>query len=244
MAEPEAAVAVLHAAAPYDSILLMRRTERADDAWSGHWSFPGGRREPGDLDLLQTALRELEEECGIRLRPADLTCALPWRIAGRRVGTYLLVAPFVLGVAGELATVLHPLEAAGAAWLPLSMLRDTTRHLLRHVPGAPPEFWFPAVDLACTPLWGFTYRVIAEWLELGPRHDIFTIARDLIAALGLDCVWKGATAEVRGAIPVEQVRELLAGPGPHVLGLHRLELRPDLIRLTGPELEECVIRSV
>src|SRR6266496_2904631 len=112
MAEPEAAVALLHARAPAESVLLMRRAEREGDSWSGHWSLPGGRREPGDSDLLDTALRELEEECGIRLARGDLECVLPNRVVGRRVGRYFLVAPFVFRIAGELATVLDPLEAA------------------------------------------------------------------------------------------------------------------------------------
>ena len=73
MAEPEAAVAIVRAAVPDDSILLIRRAEREGDSWSGHWSFPGGRREPEDPDLLHTALRELEEECGIRLPREKLT---------------------------------------------------------------------------------------------------------------------------------------------------------------------------
>ena len=58
MSEPEAAVAIVHAREPEESGLLMRRSVRQDDPWSGHWSCPGGRRETHDLNLLQTALRE------------------------------------------------------------------------------------------------------------------------------------------------------------------------------------------
>src|SRR5512133_776182 len=128
MAEPEAAVAIVHTRGPEDSILLIRRTEREEDSWSGQWSLPGGRRDRGDIDLLHTALRELEEECGIRLNRGDLESALPERLARRRVGPYLLVAPFVFRVDTERATILDPLEAAHAAWVPLNFLRDTGRH--------------------------------------------------------------------------------------------------------------------
>jgi 8-oxo-dGTP pyrophosphatase MutT (NUDIX family) len=243
MSVPEAAVALVHAGPPCDSILLMRRTERAGDAWSGHWSFPGGRRDSGDTGLLHTALRELEEECGIRLRPEDAAGALPARVAGRRSGAYVLVAPFLFQVAGELATVLDPLEAAHAAWIPLSLLRDLAHHHLRNVPGAPAEFYFPAVDLDVAPLWGFTWRVLVEWLDLGPRDSLPAVAQSLVEHLRLDCTWNGRTGAVRGPIPVEAATEWMCRPGPHVFALHRMEVRPEVIRLTGPDLEEYMIRA-
>src|ERR1043165_8599890 len=57
--QPEAAVAIVRAREPEDSILLMRRTIREGDSWSGQWSFPGGRCDPSDPSPLDTALREL-----------------------------------------------------------------------------------------------------------------------------------------------------------------------------------------
>src|ERR1039458_1424093 len=98
-AEPEAAVAIVRALAPEESILLIRRAERHNDPWSGHWSFPGGRVARGDPDLLHTALRELDEECGIRLERQSLETALAPTIAGRAAGPFLTVAPFVFQVA-------------------------------------------------------------------------------------------------------------------------------------------------
>jgi 8-oxo-dGTP diphosphatase len=160
--EPEAAVAIVHASEPEEAVLLMRRAERQGDSWSGHWSCPGGRREQGDLNLLQTALRELEEECGIRLRPADLETELPPRIARRPEPPYLLVAPFVFRIGRHLPTVLDTLEAVEAMWVPVSMLRDPERHAWHSIPGRPMRF--PGIDLNGTPLWGFTYKLLMEWL--------------------------------------------------------------------------------
>src|SRR5262249_5239211 len=142
------------------------------DSWSGHWSFPGGRRQPDDRDLLHTALRETEEECGIRLVPAQMRTVLPHVLARRRVGHYLLVAPFVLELQAKLPTALNAPEAVAALWVPLDLLRDPMRHKLSPVPGRPREMLFPAIDLEDQPLWGFTYRLITDWLRLGPRPPV------------------------------------------------------------------------
>ncbi|NUN03240.1 MAG: NUDIX domain-containing protein [Bryobacteraceae bacterium] len=93
MADADAAVAILHARNNRESVLLIRRVEREKDPWSGHWSFPGGRCDPGDRDLLDTALRELEEECGIRLERNHMETALPLAVARRRGGRPRSVPP-------------------------------------------------------------------------------------------------------------------------------------------------------
>lgn len=245
MAEPEAAVALLHAV-PADSVLLIRRTVRESDSWSGQWSLPGGRRDPGDVDLLRTALRELEEECGIRLAPESLERAMPPRLVGRKIGRYFLVAPFVFRLDAELATILDPLEAAHAEWLPLSTVRDLGRHRLRNVPGHPVETLFPAIDLDGAPLWGFTYRLLCDWLGLPAPYDAASaLLRFLLErGLSLERDWSGGVAEVRGTIPVGEVKSHFCEPGPQALAFNRLELLPDSIRLLGAAYEERVIRRV
>jgi 8-oxo-dGTP pyrophosphatase MutT (NUDIX family) len=245
MAEPEAAVCIVHTRGPEESILLIRRAEREGDSWSGQWSLPGGRRDDGDIDLLHTSLRELEEECGIRLRREDLESALPHRLARRRVGPYLLVAPFVFRVDTELATILDPLEAAHAEWVPLDYLRDLDRHCLRSVPGVPSQTLFPGVELEGAPLWGFTYRLLCDWLGLpaGGRPADAILQFLLERGLTLAREWSGRVAEVRGTIPVEDVLARFCSPGPQALSINRLEVRADFIRLLGPDFEEYVIRE-
>lgn len=63
----EAAVALLLRPREQLEILLIKRAERDTDPWSGHMALPGGRREPGDADLVTTAFRETEEETGVPL---------------------------------------------------------------------------------------------------------------------------------------------------------------------------------
>ncbi|MBP7601647.1 MAG: CoA pyrophosphatase, partial [Thermoflexales bacterium] len=52
-------------------VVLTRRTETLGKH-RGQISFPGGRMDPGDLDLIQTALRETREELGIDVSGADV----------------------------------------------------------------------------------------------------------------------------------------------------------------------------
>ena len=172
LTEAEAAVAIVRTRGQDESILFIRRSEREEDSWSGHWSFPGGRRDPEDADPLHTALRELEEECGIRLGREQMEAALPIVVARRRTGPFLQVAPFVFGVKRKLPTVLDPREAVAAVWVPRSLLCDPAQHCLRPVPHRPGEMLFPAIDLDGMPLWGFTYRLLTDWLALGPEVHI------------------------------------------------------------------------
>ena len=254
MTEPQAAVVLVHAREPADSLLLIRRAVRAGDPWSGHWSFPGGRRDPEDTDLLATALRELAEECGLGLGPEHLETALEPALAGRAGGRPMLVAPFVLRVPGELPVALQEDEAAEGLWIPLRQLRDLTRHCLRPVPGRPPEFRYPSIALNVAPLWGFTYRMITHWLGLladdSPTERAgFRVACSLVAFLlgaGLELreEWCDRKIELAGVIPVEAVAERFCLPGAHVQAVNSLELRADRIRLLGLAHEEYIITAI
>ncbi len=266
MAEPQAAVAIIRARLPRESILLIRRSEREEDSWSGHWSFPGGRRDPEDPDLLHTALRELEEECAIRLGRERSEVALPPVLARRRTGPFVLVAPFVFGVEDELPTVVDPREAAEAVWMPLNVWCDPTRHSLRAVPGLPGDWLFPAIDLNGMPVWGFTYRLGTDWLRLllgqGPLEEAgYRMAcriLDFLLSHGLKLKrgWKdrieqpaiGApqtakVAMVEGAIPAALVVARFAMPGEIFPSVNLLEARPDHIRVVGLAFEEYLIQA-
>src|SRR5262245_36247166 len=78
-------------------VLLMQRTVRDDDPWSGHVSFPGGRFHPDDGELVETAIRETREELAIDLkRDARLLGAMPAiQAMGRGKIVPMTVWPFV-----------------------------------------------------------------------------------------------------------------------------------------------------
>jgi len=248
--EAEAAVALVHAMAPEESVLLMRRATREDDSWSGQWSLPGGRRSgwpnaphPPDRDLLDTALRELAEECGIGLERGQMAEALLERVARRRSPPYLTVAPFVFVIPQQLPVTLDPREAVQALWVPLALLRDRNQHKLGPVPGREPRILFPSVALEGAPLWGFTYRLLADWLgmraeaALGPRAAQEVLDFLLTRSCAMESPWAGREAAVRGSIEADAVAAHFRGIDAN-LAINCLEVAPGAIRIWGPEWEE------
>ena len=258
MSEPQAAVAIIETCGPAPSVLLMRRADRADDPWSGHWSFPGGRREAEDADLVGTALRELDEECGIAIGRDRLESALPASLARRTADHFLSVAPFVFRVESELPVTPDPREAVEAIWVPLSTLRDPVCHAFAQVTGLPSNSWFPSIDLNGVPLWGFTYRLITYWLGLNPPlaelqgagfQEADALLTFLLAqGLALRGAWESSgsarVAEISGVIPVSQVVARVTAPATHIPRCNALEIQPDHIRIVGLAFEEYHIQSL
>jgi hypothetical protein len=39
---------------------------------------------------------------------------------------------------------------------------------MRSIPGMPAEVLFPCIELGSMPLWGFTYRLLSDWLGIAP----------------------------------------------------------------------------
>lgn len=101
-------------------VLLMKRTDRPGDRWSGQVSLPGGREEDHDPDLYATAVRETREEVGVDLEAsARLVGPLaPVRAVARGRILPLTISPFVFVQTGEVSLELNH-EAAAAFWLPL-----------------------------------------------------------------------------------------------------------------------------
>jgi 8-oxo-dGTP pyrophosphatase MutT (NUDIX family) len=102
-----------------DVLLFTRRSDHLPDH-AGEISFPGGRQDAGDASLEETALREAEEEMGIR--PADV------RILGRLddfVSVYgYHVTPFVGSLPWPYPFRANPREIAEVIEIPLERLCD------------------------------------------------------------------------------------------------------------------------
>jgi len=161
-----AVAALLRPGASGPSVLLMKRAERLSDPWSGHVALPGGRAEPGDADLVATAVRETEEELGVDLRgDARLLGPLPAiPVTARGKILPMTVTPFVF-VEERPCTPRLGVEAEAAFWLPLG---DVARGALDDTcvyPYADPPLHLPCWRYEGQTVWGLTYRLVRSLLE-------------------------------------------------------------------------------
>jgi 8-oxo-dGTP pyrophosphatase MutT (NUDIX family) len=158
-----AAVAVVLAASP-ESLLLIRRAERAGDPWSGHMALPGGRRDAPDDDLVATATREAVEEVGLPLGAAQLIGGLDDVVPRTPVLPPIAVRPFVFLLPQAPPLVLNP-EVAAATWVPLEQLLApaTYRAIRLQIRGESRDM--PAYHVEGGVVWGMTERVITALLD-------------------------------------------------------------------------------
>ena len=147
-------------------LLLIRRAEFEGDPWSGHIACPGGRREPGDHDLAQTAIRETWEETGIDIaRDGQILGALDDMTPMTRRLPALIIRPFVAVVAPGVKPVLSE-EVSEAFWVPLSVVRQRARwgRGMVDVGGVGPR----EVDVFTHEqyvVWGLTHRALSQFVE-------------------------------------------------------------------------------
>ena len=121
----QAAVALVLREQPEPAFLLVRRARSARDPWSGQMALPGGRRDPEDADLCETAVRETREETGVDLdRTGMLLGRLPDLKPTSRAIPRLLIAPFVFRLNREAGARAASSEIAAVYWVPVAVLTD------------------------------------------------------------------------------------------------------------------------
>lgn len=167
--EPRAAVGIIVCSQPVESVLLVKRIEHRDDPWSGHYAFPGGRREDVDETIFQTCIREVKEETGIILEPALLHQTCEPALAGRNVKAPILVQPFVFKVSERPVVTIEAKEIARYTWLSTDNFRNRSRHQVIEVRSAMIRPVYPMDDYF---IWGFTYGLLCRLLGM----DQFNIA--------------------------------------------------------------------
>jgi 8-oxo-dGTP pyrophosphatase MutT (NUDIX family) len=150
---------LLAAAAPEPYVVLTRR--RADlRRHAGEISFPGGRRDPGDATLIDTALREAEEEIGLPRGDVQVLGELP---STSTFATNYLIQPFVGRIAASRRWRPSPREVDAVLELPVSALREGRTRTRLQRRGF--TFETDAYIVGEHVIWGATARILEHLLE-------------------------------------------------------------------------------
>jgi 8-oxo-dGTP pyrophosphatase MutT (NUDIX family) len=148
---------------PSDTVLFIQRAVKRGDPWSGHIGLPGGHAHPEE-SFLDAAVRETEEEVGLRIRDVDPLGSLDdLRTSGNLPSK--VIRPWVFRVPTLGPVALQEDEVAAVHRFPLDdLLAGTGRGTFDFEHGG--TIWtLPRVDFAGVRLWGLTLRIVDQLLH-------------------------------------------------------------------------------
>lgn len=142
------------------TVVLARRTEWVPHH-KGQVCFPGGSRDPGDRDLFATALREAEEELGIRKEEVELlgSMSLVETVTG------FSIRPFVARIPATAGFRLAEFEVAEVFEPPLSVFGEFHRYRWADASFRGRENRVYFFDYGPHTIWGATARILHDLAE-------------------------------------------------------------------------------
>jgi 8-oxo-dGTP pyrophosphatase MutT (NUDIX family) len=129
----------------------------------GQVAFPGGKVDPGDRTLAAAALREAHEEVGIAPESVELLGAFPTMCTAT---TGMAVASFAGVIPAGLELRAEPSEVADVFSVSLSDLSDPANRTIYDLRREGLLWKFPAINCGGRILWGLTYRLTVNLLEM------------------------------------------------------------------------------
>ncbi len=154
-------------------VLMIERSHRKGDPWSGHMAFPGGVSERCDVNPLATACRETREETTVDLR--QLRCLghlSELRTHTRKRGSHasMRIRPYVFSVNLPLSIQLNH-EAVDSIWLPLAYLADSANREQMSWRWKGRDVMLPCYHYQGKRVWGLSLQMLDELLEVLGHHQ-------------------------------------------------------------------------
>jgi 8-oxo-dGTP pyrophosphatase MutT (NUDIX family) len=144
------------------TVLLTQRTAHLHDH-AGQISFPGGRRDPEDVSLFDTALREAQEEVGLQREQVSVLGSL----SEYHTVTAYQVTPVVAMVSPGFIVTPDPFEVDEVFEIPLAFLMNPANHQQRAIDTPLGERTFYAIPYDDTGrerfVWGATAAMLRNF---------------------------------------------------------------------------------
>lgn len=157
---PEASVLVPLTREDEPAFVLTRRALTMN-SHAGEVAFPGGKKDDTDSDLLDTALRESEEEIGLR---RDAVTVIG-QLSQLRSRAGIKVTPWVGLVSADVALTPNPEELDSIFRVPLRYFLETPLRNDHHVRWMGNEFLMPTWRYGDKMIWGLTAYIIVDLLN-------------------------------------------------------------------------------
>lgn len=142
-------------------VVLSKRTDNVPHH-KGQICFPGGSRESGDSSLLDTALREAEEEMGIR---RDDVLILG-RMEPVPTMTKFIVTPYVCSVPMDYRFTPDVFEVEEIFSVPLSTFLEFEKYRMAETVFKGSSYPVYFVDYNDRTVWGATAKILRKFAEL------------------------------------------------------------------------------
>ena len=142
-------------------IILTLRSKRLS-THSGEVAFPGGRRDPGDVDLQFTALRETHEEIGLRPELIDVVGPMDSLVSrfGIKVTPYVGILPEIF----ELTPNADEIEEIFS--VPVRYLLEDPREMTHRIDYEGRSWYVPSYRYEGFKIWGLTALMLTELMNV------------------------------------------------------------------------------
>ncbi|UKK83709.1 CoA pyrophosphatase [Sphingopyxis sp. BSN-002] len=161
---------LLHGERLRDAAVLIAFTDRPDPGviltqrpqWlrshAGQVAFPGGKIDPGDVDAIDAALREAEEEIGLHRHDVTIAGATtPYRS-----GSGYHITPVLGVIPPDLPLDPNPDEVEDWFEVPLDILFDPSNYALHHANWQGQDRHYYDMDWQGRRIWGVTADIIIK----------------------------------------------------------------------------------
>lgn len=155
-------------------LLFIERAKHNGDHWSGDIAFPGGKREAGDANLVDTAIRETYEEIGVKLSQQDHYLGYYKTIPVRRRGIVQAgsLSAFVFAIEEDY-TSKFSYEVESLFVKDIDELLSEKNRTYKSLVRKNVKIQIPGIKIEDHVLWGMTYSLFANFVhDLKPEANL------------------------------------------------------------------------